>query len=483
VEYKWTVFTVTSIGILMAAIDGQIIVVGLPQVARALHADAEQAVWFTQSYIFGSTLTLLMVGKITDTVGRVKIYKVGFAIFTIGSLLTSLSLTPNQVIIFRGVHGLGSAMLTVNTAALLMDAAGGKDIGLLLGLNAFNVRGGSTLGLILSGVILSFFNWRVLFYINVPLGIFGIWWARRKLREIQTIHEKQQVDWIGFGTFAVAMAGLLLSLTFFAYGQASLPLTISLSIISLASFVLFVLQERRATNPMLDLGLFRIRQFSASSLAILLNSISWAAVLILLSLYLQLVRGFSPLQTSTTLIPFQLSVLITGPLSGRFSDRFGRKPFTLSGLILQGIAVFLFSTLDNGSSVNSILVCMVLFGMGTGLFNSPISSSVMESAPPERRGIASAMYSAASAVGSALSLNLAIILMTTIIPYQTISVMLSTGASAVTQLNGLLFDLAIRRTYLVLSMIDFVALIPIALMGKPRMLPSTGRIVSAEAGK
>ena len=229
----------------MSAIDSQIIVVGLPQVATALHADAEHAVWFTQSYILGGTITLLLIGKITDMVGRVKIYKLGFVIFTIGSLLTSLSIGPDQVIFFRGVQGLGAAMLTVNSAALLIDAAEGKNIGLLLGLNAFNVRGGSILGLTLSGIILSIFDWRALFYINIPIGIFGTYWAHKKLRETLTFKKRQPMDWIGFGTFTVAMTCLLLGLTFSVYGTTSLPLTISLSLVSLVSFVAFVIQGRR----------------------------------------------------------------------------------------------------------------------------------------------------------------------------------------------------------------------------------------------
>jgi EmrB/QacA subfamily drug resistance transporter len=464
----------------MSAIDSQIIIVGLPQVATALHADAEQAVWFTQSYVFGSTITLLLIGKITDMVGRVKIYKLGFVIFTIGSLLTSLSIGPDQVIFFRGVQGLGAAMLTVNSAALLIDAAEGKNIGLLLGLNAFNVRGGAILGLTLSGIILSIFDWRALFYINIPIGIFGTYWAHKKLKETLTFKKREPMDWIGFGTFTVAMACLLLSLTFSVYGTTSLPLTISLSLVSLVSFAAFVIQERRARNPMLDLGLFRIKQFTGSSLAILFNAISWGAVLTLVSLYLQLVRGLSPAQAGLTLVPFQIAVLSTGPLSGRLSDKFGRIPFTVSGLAIQGTAVFLFSTLTSSDSLYSVIGYMVLFGIGTGLFNSPISSSIMESAPPDRRGIATATSSLFSSVGFSLSLNLAIIIMTTVIPYHDISTILSSDSSTTTtQISGLLFNSAISRSYLALSVLNFIAIIPAALQGKART-QSSEKIITSE---
>jgi EmrB/QacA subfamily drug resistance transporter len=387
-EYKWIVLMVTSVGVVMSGIDSRIVIVGLPQVATALHADAEQAVWFTQAYVFGSTITLLLIGRITDMIGRVKIYKAGFAIFTIGSLFTSLSAVPDQMILFRAIQGLGSAMLSVNSAALLVDVAETKNLGLLLGLNTLAFRGGTLVGLTLSGIIISFLDWRALFYINIPIGIFGTYWANKRLRETLTFNKRRPpMDWIGFATFTAAIGSLLLGLTYSVYGFVSSSVTDSLLLFSAASFAAFVIQERRTLNPMLDLSLLRIRQFTGGSIAIFLNAISWGAVLVLLSLYFQIVRGLSPLQTGVTLLPFELAILMTGPLSGKLSDRYGRISFTVSGLAIQGVAIYLFSTLTESASFYSIVAYMVMFGAGTGLFNSPISSSIMESVPPERRGL------------------------------------------------------------------------------------------------
>ena len=463
----------------MSAIDSQIIIVGLPQVARALHADVEEAIWFTQSYVFASTVTLLFIGKITDTIGRVKIYTIGFVIFTLGSALTSFSMNPEQLIIFRGVQGLGSAMLTVNSAALLIDAAAGKNIGFFMGLNAFNVRGGSILGLSLSGVILSFLNWRYLFYINIPIGIVGTYLAYKLLKDTQVFGKRPPMDWVGFGTFSISIASLLLGLTFSAYGESSASDTALLAFLAAASFAIFLFQERRTSNPMVDLHLFRIKQFAGSTLAILFNSTSWGAVLLLLSLYLQLVRGFSPLQAGSLLIPFQVAVLLTGPLSGRLSDRYGRIPFTVGGLLLQGIAVYLFSTLSNSAATDSIVLYMLVFGFGTGMFNSPISSSIIEAVPPDRRGIATATYNALFAVGFTLSLNLSIIIMTSTIPYEQISSLLSSGVFA-TPISGSLFGTAISRAYLFLAALDFVGIVPAILRGETK-IPPASRAVPARA--
>jgi MFS family permease len=336
----------------------------------------------------------------------------------------------------------------------------------LIGLNALNVRGGAILGLTLSGIILTFLDWRALFYINIPIGIFGTYWARKQLKETLVFKERQPMDWIGFGTFTVAMATLLFSLTYAAYGFSTSIITLSLGLVSIASFAFFVIQERRAEFPMLDLGLFRLRQFSGGSLAILFNAIAWGAVLVLLSLYLQLVRGLSPLEAGITLIPFELATVLVGAPSGRLSDTYGRRPFMLTGLTFQGVAVYLFSTLTISASISLVTLYMIMFGVGTGLFNSPVISSIMESVPSDRRGIASATTSAFFSVGYIMSISLAVVIMTTVVPYHTISTMIASASpTAATQANKLLFASGLRRAYLLLSLLNFVAIIPATLRG------------------
>src|SRR5438309_3852986 len=154
----------------MAGIDSRIVIIGLPTVATALNADAEQAIWFTQSYVLGSTISLLLLGRITDIIGRIKVYNIGFIVFTVGSALTSISQDPLQVIVFRGVQGIGAAALFSNSITMLVDSTPRKQLGLFLGLNQISFRIGAMAGLTISGIILSFLDWRALFYINVPIG-------------------------------------------------------------------------------------------------------------------------------------------------------------------------------------------------------------------------------------------------------------------------------------------------------------------------
>src|SRR5256712_10824453 len=227
----------------MAGIDSRIVIVGLPQVAASLRADAEQAIWITQSYVLGSTVALLLVGRISDIVGRVKLYTSGFAVFTVGSLLTSLALDPAQVIAFRAIQGLGSAILFTNSAAMIVDATPSHELGLSLGINQVAFRMGSMAGLTLSGIILSFLDWRALFYVNVPIGIFGTARARLRLREVGKLGRGAPIDWGGFVPVTGVIMSLLLALTLAAYGVAAPRTSAVLFSVALVAFVLvWVLQ-------------------------------------------------------------------------------------------------------------------------------------------------------------------------------------------------------------------------------------------------
>ena len=179
-EYKWVALTVTIIGIFMVGLDSRIVIVGLPQVAKQLHADPEQAIWITQSYVLTNTLMLLLIGRLSDIFGRIRIYSYGFAIFTVGSALTSLGMNPTEVILFRAVQGFGASLVFANSIAIVTDATPKEELGLFVGINQISFRAGALLGLTLSGLILSFFDWRALFYINIPVGIFGTYWARKR---------------------------------------------------------------------------------------------------------------------------------------------------------------------------------------------------------------------------------------------------------------------------------------------------------------
>src|SRR3989454_616460 len=369
----------------MAGIDSRIVIVGLPQVASSLRADAEQAIWITQAYVLGSTVALLLVGRISDIVGRVKLYTSGFAVFTVGSLLTSLALDPAQVIAFRAIQGLGSAILFTNSAAMIVDATPSHELAL-------------------------------------SLAAYGVVETR---------------------TVAVLFA------------------------VSVVSLGLFVVLERRHPHPLLDLKLLRIREFTGGVVAQLLNAIAFGAVLLLLSLYFQLVLRQSPLTTGLLMIPLDIATLAAGPLNGRLSDKYRHLPFTTSGLARISPSLFPFSTTDESTPYSHLVAVLLLFGAGLRVFASPDISSIMGSVPPERRGIASGFRATFFNVGYTISLNLAILITTFTVPYVLVTQIIASGNTAgISDADRLLFAQGIKTTYLWLAAINTLAILPSLLRGR-----------------
>jgi len=365
-------------------------------------------------------------------------------------------------------------MLITNSAALIADATPSKNLGLAMGVNQIAFRFGAMAGLTVSGIILSYLDWRALFYVNVPIGIFGTFWAHRKVKEIAHVERGAPIDWVGFLAFMVFIVSFLLALTYGAYGLSEENLFYLLSVISVASLVIFVAHERSTRHPLLDLKLMRIREFAGGVTAQLLNSIAWGAVLLLLSLYFQLVVGLSPFDAGVRIIPIDIAFLLTGPISGRLSDRFGHMPFTTSGLALGSISLFLFSTADANTPYALMAAYMMLFGAGIGLFASPNMSSIMGSVPEDRRGIASAVRATFFQTGNVISVSLAVLLMTFAVPYQVITSVISSANVVIQGSERALFSAGISTAYLWMAVLNTVAIIPSMLRGKkavPKNLP------------
>ncbi len=472
-QYKWTVLTVTTVGVLMSGLDARIVVIGLPTVAAALHADAEQAIWFTQAYTLGSTVALLFIGRISDMLGRVKIYSVGFLIFTLGSALTSLSGSPDAFIAARMFQGLGASALFANSAAIITDAFPTNQLGTALGINQIAYRAGSMAGLTLSGLILIAFDWRFLFYINIPIGLFGTLWASRRLKELHKPEARSPMDWKGFITFTVFITSLLLALTFAAYGIGDYALTAALAVTSFASLASFVQFERKSEHPLMDLGLLRIREFSGGVVAQLLNAVSWGAFILIISLYLQLVKGLSPLGAGLAIIPFDLAFLFVGPLSGRLSDQFGVLPFVTAGLATISLSLLLFSTTDISTPYSTVIAYLAVGGAGMGLFTSPNISSIMGSVPAAERGVASAVRATFFNVGFTISFNVIILIMAASIPYSEItSIISSLNPSGLPEVYRAGFATGLQHVYLILAVVNAFAIIPSLLRGK-RLSPAS----------
>lgn len=458
----------------MAGLDMRIVLVGLPTIGRQLGIGIDELVWTTQAYVFTSTLFALLVGRVGDQFGRVKLYNVGFVVFTIGSALASLSTTGIQLIAFRAIQGVGAALLMVNSQAMLADAAEGSDLGTMLGINMIAGSIGGVAGLTLSGIILTFADWRALFYINVPVGIFGTLWARSRLHEITEKDTSKQVDWPGLIAFSVGLLLILLSLTYLSYGPSGTRVGLALLFCGCASLSGFIWIESKSPAPLLDLGLFRNRVFAAGNLSMIISCIPFFGQNILVSLYLQLGLGMSPLETGLVYVPLTVAAVLGGPFWGRLTDRYGgRRLVATGGLGVYSLGQLLLAT----SGTQDPLVIagyLAICGFGTGMYITPNTSAVMLSVKASQRGVASGFRATIGNLFNSASYGFVVLLLTIAIPYGTLTGLLQNSAlqTSPAVLGQFLFGSKIA--FYTMAAMNAAAMIPCAMM-KPKRpaLPAT----------
>jgi EmrB/QacA subfamily drug resistance transporter len=397
----------------MVYLDSSIVVVGLPTVIEDLNTSLFTGIWVIAAYGLTLTILLVAIGRMADIVGRVKLYNAGFAIFMVGSALCALSHNVEMLIAFRVVQALGGAFLVVNTLAIITDSVPISELGKATGINAMAINAGTISGYVLSGVMIGLFGWRSIFWINVPIGSFGVFWCHKRLKELYTKTPYQRYDYPGAVIFSTALTILLIALT----QDLRNPFMKALVGLSGVLFLLFLIRERRLDQPILDLTLFRIRVFSAGNIAYLLNGLAFSALAFELTLYLQLVRGFSAFRAGIALLPLDFSMVLISPISGRLSDKYGARGLSAIGLAMSSVAFSALANLALDSSSFFIIASLALAGAGSGLFRSPNASTVMKSVPPERRGIANAVRQTMYNTSIVTGIPLAMTLMTAVLPY------------------------------------------------------------------
>lgn len=458
IDYKWIALSVTTIGALMAAIDSTIVILALPDMMVKLHADLVEMVWVIMAYILISTVFLLTFGRVADMLGRVRMYNLGFVVFTVGSALCGISQNATQLILFRLVQGAGAALMMVNSPAILTEAFPPDERGRALGINGITWALGGIAGPLLGGLILSKADWRWIFYINVPIGIIGTLWGYRALHEISKPRQGERFDTLGAITFSLGLIALLLSLNLgIDYGWTSLPI-LALFAFFVLMLIVFFAWERRVANPVLDLSLFQNRVYNFSVLAAMLQSLAMFAVDFLIVFYLQGVRGYSPLTAALLLIPLPLVSAVVGPLSGLLADHIGaRIPATLALLVQAAALVWFITWLSPSTSYWQIAVGLALMGLGGGLFWSPNTSAAMNSAPRARLGIASATLATLRQTGMVTSFAVALAVAAGSLPHQVVmNLFIGTNVTLGSQAMQA-FIIGIKNAFLVSSVLCLVA--------------------------
>ena len=427
-DYKWTVLSNTTIGVLMATIDGTIVLISLPAIFRGIdinplaNGSFEYLLWLLFGYSIVTATLLVTFGRISDMLGRVRLYNMGFAIFTVGSLLAAF--TPNQgnlgaieLIVFRIVQGVGGAFLWANSAAIVTDAFPPNERAQALGINMVAALAGSLLGIIMGGV-LAVFNWRYIFLVSVPVGIFGTAWSYLRLKEIVAVRKHQKLDYWGNLAFAAGLILILVGVTYglLPYGSSDMgwgnPWVVGSLLGGVACLVVFPFIETKVEDPMFHLDLFRSQAFSAGNFAGLLASIGRGGVQLMLIILLQGIwlplHGYSyestPFWSGIYITPMLLGFVIMGPLSGRIADRHGARFLATMGMVISAVTFIMLSFLPYDFSFPVFAVIIFVMGLGGGMFAAPNTAAIMNASPAEQRGAASGMRATIQNVGQTASL-------------------------------------------------------------------------------
>jgi EmrB/QacA subfamily drug resistance transporter len=462
-EYKYVVLTNTTIGAFMAILDSNIVLIALPTISSDLHATPFEAVWIIMGYILVTASLLMSFGRLSDIFGRVRLYNLGFALFTIGSALCSIAPNGTSLVLFRLVQGSGGALIFSNAAALLTDVFPATERGRALGLNQVAGTVGSVLGLALGGILAgSFLGWRSIFWINIPVGTFATVWAYFKLEETSERHKGDKLDPIGnilfSGGLTVFLVGLMLGALL---GWAVEYL--GLMVLGLAMIGGFVFTETRVKFPMMDLSLFKIRAFASGMASNLLASVARGGVSLVLVFYFQGVLLLDAFTAGLWLIPFSIAFVTLGPLSGYLSDRIGSRGLATGGLLVTAAALFWFGLLPlplNSISYVQLLGPMALAGAGGGMFIAPNVASIMNATPAPRRGIASGMSSTLFNTGFLLSLGLAFAVMAASVPDTVLQAIFSGASGGISPLIEGRFIGSIHGLFLILGFISLFAAVP-----------------------
>jgi MFS family permease len=428
-RYKWIALSNTTLGVLMASINSSIVLISLPAIFRGINIDplmpenVGYLLWMLMGYMVVIAVLVVSLGRVGDMFGRVKMYNLGFAIFTAASIGLSFvfwqgASAAMTLIGLRIVQGIGGAFLMANSAAILTDAFPTNQRGMALGINSVAGISGSFIGLVVGG-LLSFGDWHLIFLVTVPIGIAGTIWAYMSLKEIGAV-KKARIDWWGNLSFGLGLISVLVGITYGIqpYGTSGMgwgnPMVLATIFGGIALLVVFCLVEIRVKDPMFRLGLFRVPAFSAGNLAGFLASTGRGGLMFMLIIWLQGIwlpyHGYSfestPFWAAIYMLPMTAGFLVAGPLSGYLSDRFGARPFATGGMIAAAITFVLMALLPPDFSYAPFGLLLFANGLAMGCFASPNTAGIMNSVPPGERGVASGMRATFQNAAMNLSIGL-----------------------------------------------------------------------------
>ncbi|MFJ6213328.1 MFS transporter [Streptomyces sp. NPDC092296] len=413
-HYKWIALSNTTLGVLMVMINQSIVLIALPDIFRGIHLDpldsanTSYLLWMLMGFMVVTAVLVVTFGRLGDMFGRVRMYNMGFAVFTFCSIMLSITWFGGSagalwLIGWRIVQGIGGALLFANSTAILTDAFPADQRGTALGINSLAAIAGSFIGLILGGVLAPT-SWKLIFLVSVPFGLFGTVWAYLKLHDTG-VRRRARMDWWGNVTFALGLVSILVGITYGIqpYGSSTMgwsnPWVLAALIGGAAVLAVFVRIEMTVADPLFRLSLFRVRAFTAGNIASLLTALGRGGLQFMLIIWLQGIwlplHGYSfektPLWAGIYMIPLTIGFLISAPLSGWLSDRYGARSFTVSGALVTAASFVALMLLPTDFSYPVFAVLLLVNGLGSGLFSSPNRAEIMNAVPAQSRGVGAGM--------------------------------------------------------------------------------------------
>jgi len=433
-RYKWLVLTNTTIGVLLATLDSSIMLIAMPDIFRGIKlnplapGNTFYLLWMILGFLIVSSVLVVSLGRLGDMYGRVKMYNLGFVVYTLASLVLTLDPLKGAsgaiwLIVGRIVQGVGAAFLIANSAAILTDAFPSNQRGLALGINNIAGISGSFIGLILGGV-LGAIDWRYVFLVSVPFGLLGTVWSYVNLKELGERH-RAKIDWAGNVTFAVGLILIMVGITYgiepaggHNTGWTSVPVILELGV-GLVSVIAFLFIEAKVAEPMFRLPLFKIRAFTSGTLATFLAAIGRGGLMFMLIIWLQGIwlplHGYNfertPLWAGILMLPLTLGFLLAGPLSGYLSDQFGARYLATGGMVAAAVSFVLLMLLPVNFNYLGFALILLLFGTSMGAFAAPNRAAVMNSLPPRHRGAGGGMNATFQSSAQVLSIGIFFTLM------------------------------------------------------------------------
>jgi EmrB/QacA subfamily drug resistance transporter len=407
------VLFILVLGTLMGALDSTIVILAFPVIAERLHSDIATTIWIILIYLLVTAVTTTPFGRVGDIYGRSRMFNAGFAIFTLGSALCGFSQSIHMLILSRGMQAVGGSLLQSNSGAIIADVFPRNERGKAFGYNSLGWTAGAMIGIVLGGIITTFLGWEYIFFINIPVGIVAVSLGLIYLKDPK--RSEAMIDWGGMGLLASALA----LISFGAVDFAGQGLTTFNSALMLAGAVLvpiFIFYEGRSKSPMIDFRAFQDRVLRYSIMAAFFQSLGYLSVVFLIIMYLQGVRGLSPLDASLLLIPGYVVGSFLSPFMGRLSDRYGARAIATLGIVVIGSAILVYLKLNQDSPLSLVLIASAISGLGTSMFFPANNSAVMASAREGAYGSISGLLRTCQNIGILGSFVMAISVASASIP-------------------------------------------------------------------